>query len=491
MDNLDLSTYYSLLHQSSSLGHGIPIGQDNSGNRLYSPPERPVLILGPSRSGKTTSVIIPSILAASGAVVSTSTKPDVLMATSRARSAIGTCWLFDPMGSLPSLQGKGGLNTLRWSPVNASNTFEDAIRVTRNLVLSSHGSPLGNESFHWIERAQALISPLLYGAKLGNYSMEEVSNAIVTRDITSLAEKIEQLDPSSRALMTLRGLLSTEPRELSGIFSTASGVISAYNSQAAINSSKNSNFSPSAFVNSSDTLYVASPSDEQHLVAPLVSSLIDEIKHCAYKRFESQHLQSLPINTFKRAPLLLALDEVAQTAPLPGLTSLIAEGGGQGVVTIACLQDLSQAKARLGQEAEGFLTLFPIKLIFPGISDRKTIEDISVLSGDRDVIKKSISQGLGGKQALVTTLSAMARLPVKAPASSGSNSVTYSTTKERNLPPDAVSRGYKDSLLVIASGTEPRFVKTLPWYRDREISKLVYGLPERQNDKSIANSLTR
>ena len=47
-------------------------------------PEHAVLVVGPPRSGKTTSIVIPNVLAAPGAVVTTSTKPDVLLATAGA-----------------------------------------------------------------------------------------------------------------------------------------------------------------------------------------------------------------------------------------------------------------------------------------------------------------------------------------------------------------------------------------------------------------------
>jgi len=63
-------------------------------------------------------------------------------------------------------------------------------------------------------------------------------------------------------------------------------------------------------------------------------------------------------------PVLFVLDEVANIAPLPNLPALVSEGGGQGLVTLACLQDLSQARARWGEAAEGFLTLFGVKLLF-------------------------------------------------------------------------------------------------------------------------------
>jgi hypothetical protein len=48
-------------------------------------PQSAVMILGPPRSGKTSAVMIPALMGASGAVVSTSTKPDVMRHDRRPR----------------------------------------------------------------------------------------------------------------------------------------------------------------------------------------------------------------------------------------------------------------------------------------------------------------------------------------------------------------------------------------------------------------------
>ena len=79
------------------------------------------------------------------------------------------------------------------------------------------------------------------------------------------------------------------------------------------------------------------------------------------------------------------LDELANIAPLHDLPTLIAEGGSQGVVTLACLQDLAQARARWDREADGFLSLFGTKLVFPGIGDTRTLEAVSLLAGEHEV----------------------------------------------------------------------------------------------------------
>lgn len=51
---------------------------------------------------------------------------------------------------------------------------------------------------------------------------------------------------------------------------------------------------------------------------------------------------------------------------------------------LAAIQDLSQARARWGTLADGFLTMFGTKLILPGIADSKTLETVSVALGEYD-----------------------------------------------------------------------------------------------------------
>jgi type IV secretory pathway TraG/TraD family ATPase VirD4 len=113
--------------------------------------------------------------------------------------------------------------------------------------------------------------------------------------------------------------------------------------------------------------------------------LIEELVHATYDRHH------------EGARLLLALDELANVAPLPRLSSIVSEGGGQGVLTLACLQDLSQARARWGTSAEGFLSLFPTTLVLPGIADRTTLETLRSLAGRELVMSPSIQRDKRGR----------------------------------------------------------------------------------------------
>jgi hypothetical protein len=93
-----------------------------------------VLVFGAPRSGKTSGVVIPSVLACPGALVSTWTKTDVRDVTFRARARLGKAWAFDPSGEadIPS-----GVQELCWSPVAAAENWDDALHTARAMTLAA------------------------------------------------------------------------------------------------------------------------------------------------------------------------------------------------------------------------------------------------------------------------------------------------------------------------------------------------------------------
>ena len=127
------------------------------------------------------------------------------------------------------------------------------------------------------------------------------------------------------------------------------------------------------FVHSRDTLYLVAPSQHQNQLAPIIICLLDQIRHHTYQRHPNW------------PPLLYALDETANIAPLPDLPAILAEGGSQGLVTITSLQDLNQARARWGPAADGFLTLHAAKIALGGIADPTTLRALSYLAGTIDL----------------------------------------------------------------------------------------------------------
>jgi len=410
------------------------------------------MILGPPRSGKTSSLIIPNVLTANGPVVTTSTKPDVLDATVGARSALGRCHLFDPTGSVPRT---GGLAPLRWSPLQSCGTWPGSLSMARSLV--EVGSAVGGQGrqgdgSHWTERAQAVLAPLLHAAALDRGDMRTVLTW-VDRHQALPAQQILAGAPGRTTLLArnlLDGIAATDERELSGIWSTASGALTGFRSDQALDSTSDPTFDPARFVDSSETIYVAAPAHQQALVAPMVVGLLEDIRRAAYSRHAEggapQPGRNLP-------PLLLALDEVANIAPIPDLPAMVSEGGGQGVITLACFQDLSQAKQRWPGRADGFVSLFGTTVVLPGIGDVATLEALATLAGDEELPARTVSAGHTATDRPFTDLLAGGR---------PSRGESVSTQWRRRLPPDVITRGAPGHLLAFDTRNQPAWVPMAP-----------------------------
>ena len=138
----------------------------------------------------------------------------------------------------------------------------------------------------------------------------------------------------------LAGIVATDSREQSGIWSTASGVLAAYRTEGALG------------------IHLAPPLDldgvlrrAQHAL-PLLdrppTAPIRSTRRRDHRRHARRRLRPNPRRTGPDPPTLLALDEVANIAPIPDLPAMVSEGAGQGLLVLACLQDLSQARVRWG-----------------------------------------------------------------------------------------------------------------------------------------------
>jgi len=344
---------------------GIYLGRGARGD-ASSGDERSTLVLGPSRSGKTSSLVIPNLLVTNRSCVVTSTKNDVVSLMSRS-GRDGATLLFDPSGTVRT---PPGVHRIGYSPIRQSFSWDGAILASRSLIDIARRGRGDRSDDHWTERAGALVAPLLHAAALRNESLGQLASRVDERRCDDIVHELtDRHGEHHPSVSLLRGVLATEDRERSSIWSTTSGLFAGVRTEAARASSREAPLDLDAFLSGPHQLHIVAPSRHQAVTIPLVVGLIEELVHATYDRHE------------QGARLLLALDELANVAPLPRLASIVSEGGGQGVLTMACLQDLSQARSRWGTSAEGFLSLFPTTVVLPGIADRSTLEMLRSLAG--------------------------------------------------------------------------------------------------------------
>ena len=344
---------------------GIYLGRGRNGD-VFSGSERSTLVLGPSRSGKTSSLVIPNLLSTTRSALVTSTKDDVVGIMAGARGD-GATLLFDPSGTIRT---PPGVHRVGYSPIHQARSWDGAMMATRSLVDVARRGRAERGDDHWTERASALLAPLLHAAALNGESLGQLASRVDQRRALDAHDMLkERYGDGHPSVSLLSGVLSTEERERSGIWSTTSGLLAGVRTDAAREAARAAPLDVDEFLRGPHQLHVVAPSRHQALSVPLVVGLVEHVVHSTYDR----HAQG--------ARLLLALDEVANVAPLPRLAGVVSEGGGQGVVTMACLQDLSQARARWGGAADGFVSLFATTVVLPGVADRATLELLHHLAG--------------------------------------------------------------------------------------------------------------
>src|SRR4029077_20271364 len=143
--------------------HSIYVGEGAQG-WLWAGAQRSTLVLGPPRSGKTSSLVIPNILVSDGPVVSTSTKPDVMRATASSRSNEGWAFLYDPGRQV---EGPPGVERVGWSPLTAAKSWDAAVVTADAMVGATRLNGLRSGEHHWTERARALLSTLINPPPVG------------------------------------------------------------------------------------------------------------------------------------------------------------------------------------------------------------------------------------------------------------------------------------------------------------------------------------
>lgn len=421
-------------------GGGAYLGVAEDGEWVTADRESAVMVLGPPRSGKTSAVMIPALLGASGPVVSTSTKPDVMRATMRAREELGDVWLFDPACQESKLPSR--VRRLRWSPVAAASTWDQALIMARAMTAATKvGKGTTNED-HWTERAAALLAPLLYAANSTGRPIEEVLRWTLRQDMSTalevLADQGQQI-----ATDVLIGIERTDARERSSIFSATAGVLAAYNADATRRTAKDPDFDAKKFAQGTDTIYITAPEHKQALCAPLIVGLLEQIRHATYQQAHGH-------NQARR--MLWALDEVANIAPIHDLPALVSQAGGQNLQVMIGLQDLSQARTRWGQDAaDGFMSLFQTRLILNAIADPKTLQSISIALGEYD--RKLVSASTGTSES-DEWFSPQAR----------NEGISYHTQRQRTISPGEVAQ-LPDGHALLLRGAAWGLIRLTPWYR--------------------------
>ncbi len=394
-----------------------------------------VAVMAP-RSGKTTTLAVPTIVRAPGAALVTSNKADVYTVTVARRRGAGTVWPLDPQRVTHSERG------MWWDMLKMANTIEGARRLAGHFALGG-GSDKGFDDF-WMKAARNLLTALFHSASLSGGTVSDVLGWLSTpadRGSTDALSDFGKQALADQLAATIAG--STETRD--GIYQTAREAVSCLLDPEILAwvtpDPRVPEFRPQAFVTSKDTLYLLSK-DGGGGAAPVIAAAADAVLRAAVVVAERSGGR-LPV------PLVAVLDEAANICKIADLPDLYSHLGSRGIFPLTILQSYRQGERVWGDSGMASLwSAATIKVLGSGIDDPKFAEDISTLVGTHMVSETSVSRSSSGR------------------------SVSTSRRREKVMEAAEIRAMPKGRALLLATGIRPAMIKLRPWYLEPDAAEL-------------------
>lgn len=389
--------------------------------------ELSVLVAGEPRSGKTAGFVIPWVARWQGPVVNTSTRNEVLRATLVARKRVSKQI---HVLTLPGIDIPEGVDPISydicWFYDDELDALIEAAERRASVfseVASDKGQPI------WENATKQIFACLL----LIGFAWRRAQMHFLGEDDASAKPSLDSIDPKTNHIDVLKHFATLEwtrtPEGVAAVrtflaanipagkgayvasyvasvvrtFSGGSGTTEFAQTVAgmiAVGLGKLNDpqvaavfstpwdkplFDPEEFLATSGTLYLISRSEDSRDLAKFFSLVVNEVAAAARRR--AARLGRCDPG------LALILDEIANIAPLPNLKSYMSEGGGNGITTVAVVQNLRQLVSVYGQErADEITSSANVLAAFGGSKAKEDLAMYAELAGSRTVQMSSFDR---------------------------------------------------------------------------------------------------
>ncbi|MBP2354940.1 type IV secretory pathway TraG/TraD family ATPase VirD4 [Kribbella aluminosa] len=404
------------------------------GRECWASVEDSEIALGPPRSGKGLHQIIGAIIDAPGAVVTTSTRPDNLVATVELRRTRGPVAIFDP-------QGLGQVDGIRWSPVRGCENPTTAIVRASGLAAGAGFTKGGvSDGAFWHGQTEMALRGLLHAAaidgagvaQLYRWSLEPAS---AIEAVTILNRSIDAAEGWGD---TLDGIVRMDGRTRDAVWAGVRSALSALADPAVRKSfdpAEGEGLDPKTFLANRGTIYLLGTGIGASATSAFIAALLEDITETARQLAAGNPGGRL------EPPLAMILDEIANLCAVPSLPSLMADGGGSGISTLVVIQSLAQARDKWGEQAAAAMwDAATLRLILGGSAQPRDLQDLAAVCGDRDEEVRNWSRGPDGKRTISTSTR---RIPI--------------------LPPDVIRTLPLGTGILLARTAPPILLNMTPW----------------------------
>lgn len=352
--------------------------------------EDPTIIVGPSRSGKGRFLVLNWIIAAPGALITTSSKMDNAKLTMLERERQGSqVRIF-----APGIAGGEDLDrVLRWDSVKGCVDEATLVRRVKSLIPSDSFSGSTSNGGHWDTLGQQLAAHLFHAAACGGFTVDKIWEWVGSPQRALEAVRVirEHEDGLLEHATHLETVINMPPEQRAsqwGVLPTVLAFLESRSARKWMLPEEGEGIDLVDFVLNKGTLYLVGDKQTTGGYVRIIDGLLAELDYVTKGLADASPGDRLD------PPVTYLLDE-AGNFEYQGLYELITAGGGRGRVGVAVFQAKEQLVQWGAENAKTMWDAAVAKIILPGGSDEDELAKLSRLIGDLWIARESHTWGGG------------------------------------------------------------------------------------------------
>ena len=452
-------------------GNGIFLGKTDRGEYIRHDAPGHYAVIAPTRSGKGTGIVIPTLLTWPGSCVIYDLKEENFQRTAGRRSMFSDILYFNP----------NSINSAHFNPLFEIRTGLYEVRDAQNIANMIIEPDRPGVYDHWVRTGNSLLTAailhVLYTASVEEKNLAGVA-ALLSRPDKTLTETLHEMlatkhirdkdgkpcRPHTGVVAAARDVLNKSADDRSSVVSTVMGYLSVYRDPLLANCTKDSDFTIDELVNSKrpKSLYLVIPASDIERLRPIIRTIVNLI--C--RKLTEQPVKGSK-NQEHQHKLLLMLDEFLKLGRLEVFESSLGFLAGYGITAMLVMQSLSETWQVYGQRTS-LLDNTGVKVFFRP-ETLETAEYLSKAVGTTTIEYKT--KGESGKKG--------------SPFFSSTNESLHFASRQLLTPREILDLPHDESLLFVG-GAKPIKAKKIVYFDDKNFIALLKAPPEAKKENCPA-----
>ncbi|SFE22007.1 Type IV secretory pathway, VirD4 component, TraG/TraD family ATPase [Actinopolyspora alba] len=359
----------------------VPLHRGPNRQRLCVPLENPTGAFAPTQSGKSRTDLVHKALSAPGALLCSTTKPDLVEFAALARTRreqAGPVLVFDTTGevSWPA--------RVRYSPITGCTEFTVARRRAETLVDAAAVGleNIGGNDKVFRERAKTVVQSYLIAAAHDGRSVGDLVTWAITKPPDQEPVELLRHYGFPELADNLRAEIGMVAETSDAVWLSVRRVIEPWldpQLRQLCTPEPGQEFDVGSFIDNHGSLFLIAGEHQAAQVRPILTALVEDILTT-----EQDMALSYPHRRLD-PPATNVLDELFDATPIPRLPEILADSAGRGVRIDWAAQSLAHLEILYEETGRRQLLDNTTTLtLWGGIKDPQTLEWVSTLTGHHE-----------------------------------------------------------------------------------------------------------